>query len=188
MSFPPTSTSVKNTRIIRAPRGSRLTAKSWHAEGPLRMVMNNLDPDVAEHPKDLVGKWAAEEVFDELERKGLMMFGQMTAGSWTYVGSQGIIGGTFETCVAAGRQHYDGDLTGRWLLTAGLGGMGIGYSQHAGFAVVADGTPDAANGLSRVLANDSSVAVFRHADAGYPDALETVHTEGFARVVTGSKL
>ena len=172
-----------NRREIRAPRGNRLNTRSWQTEGPLRLLMNNLDPDVAERPEDLVvyggrgkaardwpsfdrivealtvleddqtllvqsgkpvgvirthedsprvliansnlvGKWATAEVFDELERKGLMMFGQMTAGSWSYIGSQGIIGGTCETFMEAGRQHYGSDLAGRWLLTAGLGGMG----------------------------------------------------------------
>jgi urocanate hydratase len=172
-----------NIRTIRSPRGATLNARSWQTEGPLRMLMNNLDPEVAERPQDLVvyggrgraarnwesfdrivstlkslesdqtllvqsgkpvgvirthadaprvliansnlvGKWATQECFDELERKGLMMYGQMTAGSWIYIGSQGIIGGTFETFVEAGRQHYGGDLSGRWLLTAGLGGMG----------------------------------------------------------------
>jgi urocanate hydratase len=174
---------LQNKRIIRAPRGAELTARSWQTEGPLRMLMNNLDPEVAERPEDLVvyggrgkaardwpsfdrivevltdlhedetllvqsGKpvgvvrthedaprvliansnlvahWATREVFDELERKGLMMYGQMTAGSWIYIGSQGILGGTFETFIEAGRQHYGGDLAGRWILTAGLGGMG----------------------------------------------------------------
>jgi urocanate hydratase len=174
---------ASNPRVIRSPRGATLNARSWQTEGPLRMLMNNLDPDVAERPQDLVvyggrgraarnwesydrivatlkgldaqqtllvqsgkpvgvirthadaprvliansnlvGKWATQEHFDELERKGLMMYGQMTAGSWIYIGSQGIIGGTFETFVEAGRQHYGGDLSGRWLLTAGLGGMG----------------------------------------------------------------
>lgn len=172
-----------NKRQIRAPRGPRLNARSWQTEGPLRLLMNNLDPEVAERPEDLVvyggrgkaarnwrsfdqivdalkaleddqtllvqsgkpvgvirthedaprvliansnlvGKWATAEVFDELERKGLIMFGQMTAGSWSYIGSQGIIGGTYETFMEAGRQHYGGDLSGRWLLTSGLGGMG----------------------------------------------------------------
>jgi urocanate hydratase len=174
---------VNNRRIVRAPRGSQLNAKSWQTEGPLRMLMNNLDPDVAERPEDLVvyggrgkaardwdsfdrivaslkaleddetllvqsgkpvgvlrthedaprvliansnlvGHWATLEHFNELERKGLMMYGQMTAGSWIYIGSQGIVGGTFETFLEAGRQHYGGDLSGRWILTAGLGGMG----------------------------------------------------------------
>jgi urocanate hydratase len=172
-----------NTRVIRAPRGNKLSAKSWLTEAPLRMLMNNLDPDVAERPQELVvyggigraardwtsydrivaslkeleadqtllvqsGKpvgvfrthadaprvliansnlvphWANWEHFNELDRKGLMMYGQMTAGSWVYIGSQGIVQGTYETFVEMGRQHYDGDLSGRWILTAGLGGMG----------------------------------------------------------------
>ncbi|WP_457788126.1 urocanate hydratase [Pseudomonas sp. PL-6] len=168
---------------IRAPRGNKLTAKSWLTEAPLRMLMNNLDPEVAENPKELVvyggigraarnwecfdkivevlkrlednqtlliqsGKpvgvfethpdaprvllansnlvphWANWEHFNELDRKGLAMYGQMTAGSWIYIGSQGIVQGTYETFVEAGRQHYGGNLKGRWVLTAGLGGMG----------------------------------------------------------------
>jgi urocanate hydratase len=171
------------TRLIRAPRGSTLSAKSWLTEAPLRMLMNNLDPDVAERPSELVvyggigraardwesfdticevlrrlegdqtllvqsGKpvgvfrtqtdaprvliansnlvprWATWEHFNELDRQGLMMYGQMTAGSWIYIGAQGIVQGTYETFVEMGRQHYGGDLAGRWLLTAGLGGMG----------------------------------------------------------------
>ena len=170
-------------RVIRAPHGSRLSAKSWQTEAPLRMLMNNLDPDVAERPDDLIvyggigkaarnwacfdrivetlkelnqdetlliqsGKpvgvvkthsdaprvliansnlvpaWANWEHFNELDRKGLMMFGQMTAGSWIYIASQGIIQGTYETFVEMGRQHYNGDLKGKWILSAGLGGMG----------------------------------------------------------------
>ena len=170
-------------RRVSAPVGTRLQAKSWLTEAPLRMLMNNLDPDVAERPEDLVvyggigkaarnwecfdaivaslkdleddetllvqsGKpvgicrthrdaprvliansnlvpaWATWEHFRELDRKGLMMFGQMTAGSWIYIGSQGIVQGTYETFVEMGRQHFGGDLTGRWILTAGLGGMG----------------------------------------------------------------
>lgn len=168
---------------IRAPRGTKLTAKSWLTEAPLRMLMNNLDPDVAENPKELVvyggigraarnwecydkiveslthlnddetlliqsGKpvgvfkthsnaprvliansnlvphWANWEHFNELDAKGLAMYGQMTAGSWIYIGSQGIVQGTYETFVEAGRQHFGGSLKGRWVLTAGLGGMG----------------------------------------------------------------
>ena len=170
-------------RTVRAPRGSTLRARSWQTEAPLRMLMNNLDPEVAERPGDLVvyggigkaardwasfdqivlelerlgedetlaiqsGKpvgvfrthpdaprvvlansnlvphWATWEHFHQLDRKGLMMFGQMTAGSWFYIGSQGIVQGTFETFVELGRRHYGGDLAGRWILTAGLGGMG----------------------------------------------------------------
>jgi urocanate hydratase len=168
---------------IRAPRGPQRSAKSWQTEAALRMFMNNLDPEVAERPDDLVvyggsgkaarnwscfekivevlrrlendqtllvqsGKpvgvfrthsdaprvliananlvphWATWEHFNELDRKGLMMYGQMTAGSWIYIGSQGIVQGTYETFAQMGRRHYDGDVRGRWLLTAGLGGMG----------------------------------------------------------------
>jgi urocanate hydratase len=168
---------------IRAPRGTTLSARSWLTEAPLRMLMNNLDPEVAERPDDLVvyggigraardwncyarivralrelgddetllvqsgkpvgvfrthpdtprvliansnlvGKWATWDHFHELDRKGLMMYGQMTAGSWIYIGSQGIVQGTYETFVEMGRQHHGGDLVGRWILTAGLGGMG----------------------------------------------------------------
>ncbi|MEZ5657131.1 MAG: urocanate hydratase [Burkholderiaceae bacterium] len=170
-------------RKIRAPRGTTLHAKSWLTEAPLRMLMNNLDPEVAENPAELVvyggigraartwadydqivaalkaleadetlliqsGKpvgvfrthadaprvllansnlvphWATWEHFNELDRNGLMMYGQMTAGSWIYIASQGIVQGTYETFVEAGRQHYGGSLEGRWILTAGLGGMG----------------------------------------------------------------
>ena len=172
-----------NARIVRADRGPVLTAKSWLTEAPLRMLMNNLDPEVAERPGELVvyggigraarnweafdrivyslraleadetlliqsGKpvgvfrthadaprvliansnlvphWATWEHFHALDRKGLMMYGQMTAGSWIYIGSQGIVQGTYETFVEMGRQHYNGSLAGRWILTAGLGGMG----------------------------------------------------------------
>ena len=168
---------------IKAPTGTKLSAKSWLTEAPLRMIMNNLDPDVGERPEDLVvyggigkaarnwecfdaivaalkelnedetllvqsGKpvgvfrthadaprvliansnlvphWATWEHFRELDKKGLMMFGQMTAGSWIYIASQGIVQGTYETFAEMGRQHYRGDLAGRWILTAGLGGMG----------------------------------------------------------------
>ncbi|MCC6705449.1 MAG: urocanate hydratase, partial [Thermomicrobiales bacterium] len=169
--------------VVRAPRGAERSAKSWLTEAPLRMLMNNLDPEVAERPADLVvyggigkaardwpsfhriveslraletdetllvqsGKpvgvfrthadaprvliansnlvphWANWEHFNELDRAGLMMYGQMTAGSWIYIGSQGIVQGTYETFVELGRQHYGGELAGRWILTAGLGGMG----------------------------------------------------------------
>src|SRR6059036_4175060 len=180
-------------RIIRAPRGSVRSAKSWLTEAPLRMLMNNLDPEVAERPQDLVvyggigraarnwecydaivaalkelnddeslliqsgkpvgvfkthpdaprvliansnlvPKWATWEHFNELDRKGLMMFGQMTAGSWIYIGSQGIVQGTYETFAEAARQHYGGSLAGRWILTAGLGGMGGAQPLAASFA------------------------------------------------------
>jgi urocanate hydratase len=172
-----------NTRVIRSPHGSDLNTGNWQIEAAYRMMRNNLDPDVAEKPEELVvyggigraarnwqsfdqiqkaltalkpdetllvqsGKpvgvfrthedaprvliansnlvpeWATWDHFHELDRKGLMMYGQMTAGSWIYIGSQGIVQGTYETFVEMGRQHYGGNLKGRWILTAGLGGMG----------------------------------------------------------------
>ncbi len=174
---------LDNRRVIRSPHGPVLSAKSWLTEAPLRMLMNNLDPDVAENPQELVvyggigraardwhsydtivstlqrleedetllvqsgkpvgvfkthkdaprvliansnlvPKWATWEHFHELDRAGLMMYGQMTAGSWIYIGTQGIVQGTYETFVEVGRRHYGGSLAGRWILTAGLGGMG----------------------------------------------------------------
>ncbi len=173
----------KNSRAVKSPHGTEISAKSWLTEAPLRMLMNNLDPEVAENPDELVvyggigraardwasfdaivsalrrleedqtllvqsGKpvgvfrthteaprvliansnlvphWATWAHFNELDRKGLMMYGQMTAGSWIYIGSQGIVQGTYETFVEAGRKHHSGDLAGKWILTAGLGGMG----------------------------------------------------------------
>jgi urocanate hydratase len=172
-----------NSRHIRARRGSEIKAKHWTTEAAVRMLMNNLDDEVAEDPhslvvyggigraarnwqcfdkivetlerleedetllvqsgkpvgvfpthrnaprvlianSNLVPKWANWEVFNELDRSGLMMYGQMTAGSWIYIGTQGIVQGTYETFAEMGRQHYGGDLKGRWILTAGLGGMG----------------------------------------------------------------
>jgi len=174
---------LDNSRVIKAATGPTLAAKSWLTEAPLRMLMNNLHPDVAERPEELVvyggigraardwesfdrivdtlkrldgdqtllvqsgkpvgvfrthadaprvliansnlvPKWATWEHFNELDKQGLAMYGQMTAGSWIYIGTQGIVQGTYETFVEMGRQHYGGDLTGKWLLTAGLGGMG----------------------------------------------------------------
>ncbi|MBY0396161.1 MAG: urocanate hydratase, partial [Thermoleophilia bacterium] len=168
------------SRTIRAPRGPQRSARSWQAEAALRMLMNNLDPEVAERPGDLVvyggigraardwesydrlvetltrleddqtllvqsGKpvgvfrthadaprvllansnlvprWATWDHFHELDRRGLMMYGQMTAGSWIYIGSQGIVQGTYETFAEMGRRHHGGDLSGKWILTAGLG-------------------------------------------------------------------
>lgn len=173
----------KNKRVISAPRGTEIQAKSWLTEAALRMICNNLDPNVAEDPdslivygglgkaarnwqcfdeiihvlklldsdqtlliqsgkpvgvfttheeaprvlianSNLVPRWATWEHFNELDKKGLMMYGQMTAGSWIYIGSQGIVQGTYETFVAAAKKHYQGNLSGRWILTAGLGGMG----------------------------------------------------------------
>jgi urocanate hydratase len=177
------SRSRKNTRDVYPPTGTDISAQSWLTEAPMRMLMNNLHPEVAENPHELVvyggigraarswedfdaivdslktlnndetllvqsGKpvgifkthsnaprvliansnlvphWANWEHFNELDRQGLMMYGQMTAGSWIYIGTQGIVQGTYETFVEAGRQHYDGNLQGKWILTAGLGGMG----------------------------------------------------------------
>ena len=168
---------------VRAPRGTERTCKGWTQEAALRMLMNNLDPDVAENPDELVvyggtgkaarnweayeaivrtlreleddetllvqsgkpvavfrthahaprvliananlvGKWATWEHFNELERKGLIMYGQMTAGSWIYIGTQGILQGTYETFGAMATKHFGGSLEGRWILTGGMGGMG----------------------------------------------------------------
>jgi len=191
--------SAHAARTVRAPRGNKLNCGSWLTEAPYRMIQNNLDPEVAEHPDQLVvyggigkaarnweafdrilgvlkrlkddeslliqsGKpvgvfqthpdaprvliansnlvphWATWEHFHELDRKGLMMFGQMTAGSWIYIGSQGIVQGTYETFGACGREHFAGDARGRWILTAGLGGMGGAQplaATMAGFSMLA---------------------------------------------------
>ncbi|PCJ50572.1 MAG: urocanate hydratase [Gammaproteobacteria bacterium] len=174
---------IDHSRVIRAKQGTELDAKSWLTEAPLRMLMNNLDPEVAEIPGELVvyggigraarnwacydkivetlksleddetllvqsGKpvgvfrthseaprviiansnlvphWATWEHFNELDKQGLMMYGQMTAGSWIYIGSQGIVQGTYETFISIAKTHFNGDITGKWVLTAGLGGMG----------------------------------------------------------------
>lgn len=193
------NTRLDTSRHIKAPTGSQLTAKSWQTEAPLRMLMNNLDADVAEHPESLVvyggigraarnwecydklveslirlngdetllvqsGKpvgifkthagaprvliansnlvphWSTWEHFNELDRKGLMMYGQMTAGSWGYIGSQGIVQGTYETFSAMSRQHFAGNAAGRWVLTGGLGGMGGAQplaATMAGFSMLA---------------------------------------------------
>lgn len=189
------------TRTIRAPRGNTLSCKGWLQEAALRMLMNNLDPDVAERPADLVvyggrgqaarsweafdaivatlqrlednetllvqsGKpvavfrthadaprvliansnlvphWATQPVFDDLARKGLIMYGQMTAGSWIYIGTQGIVQGTYETFAEIARQHFNGTLRGTWTLTAGLGGMGgaqpLAVTMNEGVALVVE--------------------------------------------------
>lgn len=190
---------LDESRTIIAPTGTALTAKSWLTEAPLRMLMNNLHPDVAEHPhalvvyggigraarnwqcydkivevltrleddetllvqsgkpvgvfkthtnaprvlianSNLVPHWANWEHFNELDKQGLMMYGQMTAGSWIYIGSQGIVQGTYETFVAMARQHFDGKAAGRWVLTGGLGGMGGAQplaATMAGFSMLA---------------------------------------------------
>ncbi|MGF1878551.1 urocanate hydratase [Photobacterium frigidiphilum] len=190
---------LDESRTIIAPTGTQLNAKSWLTEAPLRMLMNNLHPDVAEHPhalvvyggigraarnwecydkivevlkrleddetlmvqsgkpvgvfkthtnaprvlianSNLVPHWANWEHFNELDKEGLMMYGQMTAGSWIYIGSQGIVQGTYETFVAMARQHFNGDAKGRWVLTGGLGGMGGAQplaATMAGFSMLA---------------------------------------------------
>src|SRR5205809_3605371 len=193
------------TRIIRAPRGTSLTCKGWPQEAALRMLMNNLDPDVAERPDDLVvyggsgkaarnwqafdtivaslralehdetllvqsGKpvgvftthdgaprvlianallvpaWANWETFRDLEHRGLTMYGQMTAGSWIYIGSQGILQGTYETFAAAASRHFGGSLSGRLVVTAGLGGMGgaqpLAATMNGAVALVAEVDPE----------------------------------------------
>jgi len=208
---------MNDKRTIKAPTGTSLQAKSWLTEAPLRMLMNNLDPDVAERPEDLVvyggigkaarnwecfdkivetlrelgdeetlliqsGKpvgvfrthadaprvliansnlvpaWANWEHFRELDKKGLMMYGQMTAGSWIYIGSQGIVQGTYETFVEMGRQHYGGDLSGRWILTAGLGGMGGAQPLAATMA-----------GASMLAIECQSDRIDKRLDTGYLD-------------------
>ena len=190
---------LDTTREIRAPHGTTLRAKSWLTEAPLRMLMNNLDPDVAEHPhalvvyggigraardwkcydkivevlerleddqtllvqsgkpvgvfpthknaprvlianSNLVPHWANWEHFNELDKEGLMMYGQMTAGSWIYIGSQGIVQGTYETFVAIAKKHFQGEAKGKWVLTGGLGGMGGAQplaATMAGFSMIA---------------------------------------------------
>src|SRR3954453_11478294 len=191
-------------RVVRAPRGNELSARGWQQEAALRMLMNNLDPEVAERPDDLVvyggtgraarswdafdaicrelrrladdetllvqsgkpvavfrthewaprvliansnlvGKWANWDYFRELERQGLTMYGQMTAGSWIYIGTQGILQGTYETFADLARQHFGGTLRGRVVLTAGLGGMGgaqpLAVTMNEGVAIVIEVDP-----------------------------------------------
>ncbi len=210
-----------SNRIVRSPRGTELTARSWLTEAPMRMLMNNLDPEVAERPQELVvyggigraardwecfdkivevlerlegdetllvqsGKpvgvfkthpdaprvliansnlvphWANWEHFNELDQQGLMMYGQMTAGSWIYIGSQGIVQGTYETFVAMGREHFDGDLSGRWILTAGLGGMGGAQPLAATMA-----------GASMLAVECDPSRIRKRLESGYLDVMES---------------
>jgi urocanate hydratase len=221
---------LDNSRVIRSPRGATLRCRSWQTEAPLRMLMNNLDPDVAEAPEELVvyggigraardwrcfdavvkslealaddetlliqsGKpvgvfrthadaprvliansnlvahWATWEHFHELDRKGLMMYGQMTAGSWIYIGSQGIVQGTYETFVEAGRQHYGGDLRGRWILTGGLGGMGGAQPLAATMA-----------GASCLAVECRAQRIERRIEGGYLDVMATDLDDALARL------
>lgn len=222
--------SSTNKRIIKAPRGTKLTARSWLTEAPMRMLMNNLDPDVAEKPDELIvyggigkaarnwecfdriietlknlgedetllvqsGKpvgvfkthadaprvliansnlvphWATWEHFHELDRKGLIMYGQMTAGSWIYIGSQGIVQGTYETFVEMGRQHFGGDLAGKWILTAGLGGMGGAQPLAATMA-----------GASMLAVECDATHIQRRLDTGYCDAIASTLDEALDQI------
>ena len=224
------STRRDNTREIHAPTGPELNALSWQTEAPLRMLMNNLDPAVAEKPEELtvyggigraarnwecfdaivavlkrlrhdqtllvqsgkpvgvfdthadaprvliansnlVGGWANWDHFNELDRAGLMMYGQMTAGSWIYIGSQGIVQGTYETFAEAGRQHYGGDLRGRWILTGGLGGMGGAQPLAATMA-----------GASLLAVECRASHIERRIESGYLDRMSTDLDEALAMV------
>ena len=221
---------LDNSRLIQAPTGTKLNAKSWQTEAPLRMLMNNLDPDVAEAPEELVvyggigraardwesfdtivstlkemsdeetllvqsGKpvgvfpthknaprvliansnlvphWATWDHFHELDKKGLMMYGQMTAGSWIYIGSQGIVQGTYETFVEMGRQHFGGDLTGKWILTAGLGGMGGAQPLAATMA-----------GANMLAIECRASRIERRLETGYLDKMATTLDEAMAMI------
>ncbi len=223
------------TRIVRAPRGNALRCKGWPQEAALRMLMNNLDPEVAERPEDLVvyggtgkaarsweafdvivrelealgddetllvqsGKavgrfrthadaprvliansllvpqWANWETFRELEKQGLTMFGQMTAGSWIYIGTQGILQGTYETFVAAGKQHFGGDWSGRWILSAGLGGMGGAQPLAATMA-----------GASFIGVEVDESRVKRRLETRYIDKMTSNLDEALAWVVNASE-
>ena len=222
--------SPANARIVKAPHGTTLTAKSWLTEAPMRMIMNNLDPDVAEksdelivyggigkaarnwecfdrivetlknlsedetllvqsgkpvgvfktHPdaprvlianSNLVPHWATWEYFRELDRKGLMMYGQMTAGSWIYIGSQGIVQGTYETFVEMGRQHFGGDLSGKWILTAGLGGMGGAQPLASTMA-----------GASMLAVEVDQQHIQRRLDTGYCDTIASTLDEALDQI------
>ena len=223
-----TNTRKDPTRSLRAAHGTKLEAKSWLTEAALRMLRNNLDPEVAERPDELVvyggigraardwesydrivetlkrlnddetlliqsGKpvgvfrthtdaprvllansnlvphWATWEHFNELDRKGLMMYGQMTAGSWIYIGSQGIVQGTYETFVEMGRQHYNGNLAGRWILTAGLGGMGGAQPLAATMA-----------GASMIAIECDETRIQKRIETGYLDLAATTLDEAMA--------
>jgi len=222
-------------RIIRAPRGNILSARSWMTEAPLRMLMNNLDAEVAENPAELVvyggigraardwncydrlvetlkilseeetllvqsGKpvgvfpthpdaprvliansnlvphWATWEHFHELDRKGLMMFGQMTAGSWIYIGSQGIVQGTYETFAEMGRRHFGGNLRGKWILTAGLGGMGGAQPLAATMA-----------GASLLAVECRQSRIAKRLETGYIDAEARTLNDALAMIDTAKQ-
>src|SRR5947208_10862882 len=219
-----------NSRHIRARRGSEIVAKSWATEAAVRMLMNNLDDQVAEDPQslvvyggigraarnwecfdkivetlerleedqtllvqsgkpvgvfrthkdaprvliansNLVPKWANWETFNDLDRKGLMMYGQMTAGSWIYIGSQGIVQGTYETFVEMGRQHFGGDLSGKWILTAGLGGMGGAQPLASTMA-----------GASMLAVECDAARIQKRLDTGYCDAIASTLDEALDQI------
>jgi urocanate hydratase len=221
---------MSSARTVKAPTGTKLTCKGWLQEAAYRMIQNNLDPNVAENPKDLVvyggigkaarnwesfdkilealktlendetllvqsgkpigvlkthedaprvllansnlvPKWATWEHFHELDKKGLMMYGQMTAGSWIYIGTQGIIQGTYETFVEAGRQHFKGDLAGRVILTAGLGGMGGAQPLAGVFA-----------GACVLAVEVDPVSIQRRLDTKYVDEVATDIDDAIARI------
>ncbi|MBM4390828.1 MAG: urocanate hydratase [Deltaproteobacteria bacterium] len=215
---------------LHAPRGTTLSCRGWVQEAALRMLHNNLDPEVAERPEDLVvyggigkaardwasfdrivaalrdlrddetllvqsgkpvgiatthpdaprvliansnlvGKWATWEHFRELERKGLMMYGQMTAGSWIYIGTQGIVQGTYETFAEAARQHFGGEAAGRWVLSGGLGGMGGAQPLAAVFA-----------GFSFLGVDVDATRVRKRLDTGYLDEVAPTLDEALSRL------
>jgi urocanate hydratase len=222
-------------RVIRAARGTTLSARSWLTEAPLRMLMNNLDPDVAENPAELVvyggigraardwncydrivdtlktlgddetllvqsGKpvgvfrthvdaprvliansnlvphWATWEHFHELDRKGLAMYGQMTAGSWIYIGSQGIVQGTYETFAEMGRRHFGGNLAGKWILTAGLGGMGGAQPLAATMA-----------GASMLAVECRQSRIAKRLETGYVDVEARNLDDALARIAAATR-
>src|SRR6202048_692587 len=229
------SARLDNMRVIRAPRGPDISAKSWLTEAPLRMLMNNLDPEVAERPTELVvyggigkaarnwecfdrivevlrrlepdetllvqsGKpvgvfpthpdaprvliansnlvphWATWEHFNELDRKGLAMYGQMTAGSWIYIGSQGIVQGTYETFAEMGRRHFNDEVIGKWILTAGLGGMGGAQPPAATMA-----------GLHMLAVECRQSRIAKRLETGYVDAQARSLDEALAMLETAKK-
>src|SRR6266700_3846724 len=226
----PTATGASGPRTVRAPRGTILSCKGWQQEAAMRMIMNNLDPEVAENPDELIvyggigkaarnwecfdriietlkhlsedetllvqsGKpvgvfkthadaprvliansnlvphWATWEHFRELDRKGLMMYGQMTAGSWIYIGSQGIVQGTYETFIEMGRRHFGGDLSGKWILTAGLGGMGGAQPLASTMA-----------GASMLAVECDATHIQKRLDTGYCDAIASTLDEALDQI------
>src|SRR5262245_1521695 len=230
------ATHLITPRTVRAPRGSTLTCKGWPQEAAMRMLMNNLDPDVAERPDDLVvyggsgkaarswdafdaivralvalepdetllvqsGKpvgvltthagaprvlianallvpaWATWDTFRDLEHRGLTMFGQMTAGSWIYIGTQGIVQGTYETLAAVGRRHFGGSLTGRLFVTAGLGGMGGAQPLAA-----------VMNGASALVVEVDRHRMSRRIETGYLDEWTDSLDDALARVTEWKRL